>query len=171
MGGSVAAGSCRGKTGTINGVSNLSGYCKSHGRLIAFSLLMNGVTSYDSARSIQDKMVIQIARYRVSGRWAVEVQRALSASLRVRPMGLCRPAPSPQFEQAGLVEDLDAELLGLGELRAGAVPGDHVVGPLRDRAGDLAAGALDQLGRPLAASSGRVPVRTKVRPSSGPSPA
>ena len=64
MGGSVAAGSCRGKTGTINGVSNLSGYCKSHGRLIAFSLLMNGVTSYDYARSIQDKMVIQIARYR-----------------------------------------------------------------------------------------------------------
>jgi D-alanyl-D-alanine carboxypeptidase/D-alanyl-D-alanine-endopeptidase (penicillin-binding protein 4) len=64
MGGSVAAGSCRGKTGTIHAVSNLSGYCKSHGRLIAFSLLMNGVTSYDYARSLQDKMVIQIARYR-----------------------------------------------------------------------------------------------------------
>ncbi len=64
MGGSPAAGRCRGKTGTINGVSNLSGYCKSNGGLIAFSLLMNGVTSYDYARSIQDAMVAQIARYR-----------------------------------------------------------------------------------------------------------
>lgn len=64
MDGSRAAGRCRGKTGTINGVSNLSGYCKSKGGLIAFSLLMNGVTSYDYARSIQDRMVAQIARYR-----------------------------------------------------------------------------------------------------------
>jgi serine-type D-Ala-D-Ala carboxypeptidase/endopeptidase (penicillin-binding protein 4) len=64
MEGSPAAGRCRGKTGTINGVSNLSGYCKSNGGLIAFSLLMNGVTSYDYARSIQDAMVAQIARYR-----------------------------------------------------------------------------------------------------------
>jgi D-alanyl-D-alanine carboxypeptidase/D-alanyl-D-alanine-endopeptidase (penicillin-binding protein 4) len=64
MGGSVAAGRCRGKTGTIDGVSNLSGYCKSDGGLIAFSLLMNGVSDYDYARSIQDEMVVQIARYR-----------------------------------------------------------------------------------------------------------
>ena len=64
MEGSRAAGRCRGKTGTINGVSNLSGYCKSGGRLIAFSLLMNGVSNYDSARSIQDRMVAWIARYR-----------------------------------------------------------------------------------------------------------
>jgi D-alanyl-D-alanine carboxypeptidase/D-alanyl-D-alanine-endopeptidase (penicillin-binding protein 4) len=64
MGGTAAAGRCRGKTGTIDGVSNLSGYCKSGHGLVAFSLLMNGVSSYDSARSIQDKMVIQIARYR-----------------------------------------------------------------------------------------------------------
>ena len=64
MEGTVAAGRCRGKTGTINGVSNLSGYCKSGGGLVAFSLLMNGVTGYDAARGIQDKMVVQIARYR-----------------------------------------------------------------------------------------------------------
>ncbi len=64
MEGSVAAGRCRGKTGTIDGVSNLSGYCKSNGGLVAFSLLMNGVSDYDYARSIQDKMVVQIARYR-----------------------------------------------------------------------------------------------------------
>jgi len=64
MDGTVAAGRCRGKTGTISGVSNLSGYCKSGRGLVAFSLLMNGVGSYDAARSVQDRMVIQIARYR-----------------------------------------------------------------------------------------------------------
>lgn len=64
MGGTVAAGRCRGKTGTINGVSNLSGYCKSGRHLVAFSILMNGVGDYDYARSIQDKMVVEIARYR-----------------------------------------------------------------------------------------------------------
>ena len=48
MGGSLAAGRCRGKTGTIDGVSNLSGYCRSGRGLVAFSLLMNGVAGYDS---------------------------------------------------------------------------------------------------------------------------
>lgn len=64
MDGTVAAGRCRGKTGTIDGVSNLSGYCKSGSGLVAFSLLMNGVGDYDGARAIQDEMVAQIARYR-----------------------------------------------------------------------------------------------------------
>lgn len=65
MNGTVAAGRCRGKTGTISGVSALSGYCKTKGkRMVAFSLLMNGVGSYDSARNIQDRMVVEIARYR-----------------------------------------------------------------------------------------------------------
>ena len=64
MGGTVAAGRCRGKTGTISGVSNLSGYCRSGGGLVAFSLLMNGVRDFDGARSVQDRMVVEIARYR-----------------------------------------------------------------------------------------------------------
>lgn len=64
MNGSAAEGRCRGKTGTVNGVSNLSGYCRTKTGLIAFSLLMNGVSSYDYARAIQDRMVAQIARYR-----------------------------------------------------------------------------------------------------------
>jgi D-alanyl-D-alanine carboxypeptidase/D-alanyl-D-alanine-endopeptidase (penicillin-binding protein 4) len=64
MGGTVAAGRCRGKTGTIEGVSNLSGYCRSGSGLVAFSLLMNGVTDLDGAHSVQDRMVVQIARYR-----------------------------------------------------------------------------------------------------------
>jgi len=64
MEGTAAAGKCRGKTGTINGVSNLSGYCKSGGDLVAFSLLMNGVGDYDGARAIQDDMVVEIAKYK-----------------------------------------------------------------------------------------------------------
>lgn len=64
MGGTVAAGRCRGKTGTISGVSNLSGYCRSGHGLVAFSLLMNGVGDLAGAHSIQDKMTVQIARYR-----------------------------------------------------------------------------------------------------------
>jgi len=64
MNGTVAAGRCRGKTGTITGVSNLSGYCRAGHGLVAFSILMSGVGDYDYARSIQDKMVVEIARYR-----------------------------------------------------------------------------------------------------------
>ena len=64
MEGTAAAGRCRAKTGTIDGVSALSGYCDAgHGR-VAFSMLMNGVGDYDAARYIQDKMTIEIARYR-----------------------------------------------------------------------------------------------------------
>lgn len=64
MEGTAAAGRCRGKTGTISGVSSLSGYCKSGGHLVAFSILMNGVSDLTGAHSIQDQMVVQIARYR-----------------------------------------------------------------------------------------------------------
>ncbi len=64
MNGTVAAGRCRGKTGTISGVSALSGYCKSGRGLVAFSILMNGVSDLNAAHSIQDRMTVQIARYR-----------------------------------------------------------------------------------------------------------
>ena len=56
---------CRAKTGTISGVSALSGYCRAtSGDLIAFSILMNGVGyNYDGARRIQDAMTQVIAKY------------------------------------------------------------------------------------------------------------
>jgi D-alanyl-D-alanine carboxypeptidase/D-alanyl-D-alanine-endopeptidase (penicillin-binding protein 4) len=56
---------CRAKTGTISGVSALSGYCRTvSGDLVAFSILMNGVGyGYDSARRIQDAMTQIITRY------------------------------------------------------------------------------------------------------------
>nr|MDQ4040139.1 D-alanyl-D-alanine carboxypeptidase [Actinomycetota bacterium] len=58
-----AAGHCRGKTGTLTGVSGLSGYCDvGSGRVVAFSILMNRV-GYYSARRLQDGMIAAIASY------------------------------------------------------------------------------------------------------------
>ena len=56
---------CRAKTGTISGVSALSGYCRAvSGDLIAFSFLMNGIGyDYDRARRLQDAMTQLIARW------------------------------------------------------------------------------------------------------------
>ena len=55
---------CRAKTGTLIGVSTLSGYCRSHGgHQIAFSILMNGVTNVYRAHYLQDKMAQAIASY------------------------------------------------------------------------------------------------------------
>jgi D-alanyl-D-alanine carboxypeptidase/D-alanyl-D-alanine-endopeptidase (penicillin-binding protein 4) len=55
---------CRAKTGTLNGVSALSGYCRSHGgHLIAFSILMNGVSDIYRAHYLQDKMAQAMAAY------------------------------------------------------------------------------------------------------------
>jgi serine-type D-Ala-D-Ala carboxypeptidase/endopeptidase (penicillin-binding protein 4) len=56
---------CRAKTGTLYGVSALSGYCDSRGgsRLI-FSILMNGQGSDDYAHSLQDRMAQSMANYK-----------------------------------------------------------------------------------------------------------
>jgi D-alanyl-D-alanine carboxypeptidase/D-alanyl-D-alanine-endopeptidase (penicillin-binding protein 4) len=63
MEGTAAEGRCRAKTGTISGVSALSGYCRARGTEMAFSILMNGV-NVDTARRLQDKMAAAIARYK-----------------------------------------------------------------------------------------------------------
>ncbi|HEV3001167.1 MAG TPA: D-alanyl-D-alanine carboxypeptidase/D-alanyl-D-alanine-endopeptidase [Solirubrobacteraceae bacterium] len=57
-----AAGRCRGKTGTIIGVSNLAGVCDTPGGRVAFAWLMNGVDPY-GARRLQDRMTAALARY------------------------------------------------------------------------------------------------------------
>jgi D-alanyl-D-alanine carboxypeptidase/D-alanyl-D-alanine-endopeptidase (penicillin-binding protein 4) len=60
---SVAAGRCRGKTGTLIGVSNLAGYCEAlNGHLVAFAFF-NDAISIETARALQDNMTITIARY------------------------------------------------------------------------------------------------------------
>ncbi|MDQ3588105.1 MAG: D-alanyl-D-alanine carboxypeptidase, partial [Actinomycetota bacterium] len=55
---------CRGKTGTISGVSTLSGYCRARsGEVYAFSFLMNGGSPV-RARRLQDRMAQAIAGVR-----------------------------------------------------------------------------------------------------------
>jgi D-alanyl-D-alanine carboxypeptidase/D-alanyl-D-alanine-endopeptidase (penicillin-binding protein 4) len=64
MRGTPAAGRCRTKTGTINGVSNLSGYCFNRdGKLMIFSILMAGVSNLSLAHLEQDLITAEIASY------------------------------------------------------------------------------------------------------------
>lgn len=62
--GSAAYGRCRTKTGTLTGVSNLSGYCfNASGRVIAFSILMGSVYSTSLAHLEQDRIAALVASY------------------------------------------------------------------------------------------------------------
>jgi D-alanyl-D-alanine carboxypeptidase/D-alanyl-D-alanine-endopeptidase (penicillin-binding protein 4) len=62
MRGSAAEARCRVKTGTLTGVSNLSGYCfNASGRELIFSVLMAGVGSLDLAHYEQDRIAAAVA--------------------------------------------------------------------------------------------------------------
>jgi D-alanyl-D-alanine carboxypeptidase/D-alanyl-D-alanine-endopeptidase (penicillin-binding protein 4) len=64
MHGTAAYGRCRTKTGTITGVSNLSGYCFNRsGRVMVFSILMNGVANLSLAHLDQDRIAGAVAGY------------------------------------------------------------------------------------------------------------
>jgi D-alanyl-D-alanine carboxypeptidase/D-alanyl-D-alanine-endopeptidase (penicillin-binding protein 4) len=64
MRGTAAAGRCHTKTGTLTGVSALSGYCFNRdGKVMVFSILMNRVTNLSQAHLQQDRMAALIARY------------------------------------------------------------------------------------------------------------
>jgi D-alanyl-D-alanine carboxypeptidase/D-alanyl-D-alanine-endopeptidase (penicillin-binding protein 4) len=63
MNGSAADGRCRAKTGTLSGVSALSGYCHAGHGLVAFSILFNSV-DVTRAMNAEDKMASLIAKYR-----------------------------------------------------------------------------------------------------------
>jgi D-alanyl-D-alanine carboxypeptidase/D-alanyl-D-alanine-endopeptidase (penicillin-binding protein 4) len=59
-----ARGRCRAKTGSLIGVSALSGYCTSRsGRTLVFSVLMNHANVY-TARAVQDRIAQALAAYR-----------------------------------------------------------------------------------------------------------
>ena len=60
---SRAAGRCRAKTGTLRGVSALSGYCSTtSGNPVAFSFIENNMSEY-TAKQVEDRMTALIARY------------------------------------------------------------------------------------------------------------
>ena len=64
MRGTAAEGSCATKTGTLDGVPALSGYCDAGGgHTIAFSVLNNGV-DISAAHVAQDRIAAAVARYR-----------------------------------------------------------------------------------------------------------
>jgi D-alanyl-D-alanine carboxypeptidase/D-alanyl-D-alanine-endopeptidase (penicillin-binding protein 4) len=61
--GTASAGACRGKTGTLSGVSALSGYCAApNGHTLAFSVIANRVFT-PAAKRIEDRIVAAIARF------------------------------------------------------------------------------------------------------------
>jgi len=66
MGGTAAEGRARAKTGTLNGVTALSGYVPSaDGERLAFSLLMEFyVGSSGPRRAVQDSVVAALAGFR-----------------------------------------------------------------------------------------------------------
>jgi D-alanyl-D-alanine carboxypeptidase/D-alanyl-D-alanine-endopeptidase (penicillin-binding protein 4) len=64
MRGTAAQGRCRAKTGTLDGVSNLAGICRSRsGARTAFAILMSNISVW-SAHPLQNKMAAALARYR-----------------------------------------------------------------------------------------------------------
>lgn len=64
MHGTAAYGRCRTKTGTLTGVSNLSGYCfNKSGRIMVFSVLMNSVGNLTLAHLDQDRIAGAVAGY------------------------------------------------------------------------------------------------------------
>ncbi len=65
MHGTAAYGRCRTKTGTLTGVSNLSGYCFNRsGRVMIFSILMGSVHDLYLAHYEQDRIAAAVASYR-----------------------------------------------------------------------------------------------------------
>jgi D-alanyl-D-alanine carboxypeptidase/D-alanyl-D-alanine-endopeptidase (penicillin-binding protein 4) len=58
-----AQGRCIAKTGTLNYVTNLAGYCHSRGgHLLAFALLIDGPANWEAV-ALESKMIAAIARY------------------------------------------------------------------------------------------------------------
>jgi D-alanyl-D-alanine carboxypeptidase/D-alanyl-D-alanine-endopeptidase (penicillin-binding protein 4) len=64
MRGTAADGRCRTKTGTLTGVSNLSGYCfNESGKTMVFSILMSSVSNLTLAHLDQDRIAAAVAGY------------------------------------------------------------------------------------------------------------
>lgn len=65
MAGTAAAGNLRAKTGTIRGVSSLSGYVTTaDGERLAFSIIANDVPDTGRAKRVEDAVGVRLARFR-----------------------------------------------------------------------------------------------------------
>ena len=59
MTGTTAQGNVHAKTGTVTGVSSLSGYCTTaEGHLLCFSIMNNGITKASEGRDFQDRVCV-----------------------------------------------------------------------------------------------------------------
>jgi D-alanyl-D-alanine carboxypeptidase/D-alanyl-D-alanine-endopeptidase (penicillin-binding protein 4) len=64
MGGTVAQGNCRGKTGTLRDVANLAGVCTAaDGHTLAFAFLANALGNPSLGHHIEANMAVAIAKY------------------------------------------------------------------------------------------------------------
>ncbi|MGZ4183485.1 MAG: D-alanyl-D-alanine carboxypeptidase/D-alanyl-D-alanine endopeptidase [Solirubrobacteraceae bacterium] len=64
MHGTIAQGRCQGKTGTLNDVANLVGYCSARdGHQLAFAFLMNSVFNTDVTHKLEANMAVTLAKY------------------------------------------------------------------------------------------------------------
>jgi D-alanyl-D-alanine carboxypeptidase len=64
MGGTVAQGNCRGKTGTLRDVANLAGVCTAaDGHTLAFAFLANALGNPSLGHQIEANMAVAIAKY------------------------------------------------------------------------------------------------------------
>ena len=85
MRGTYAQGRCRGKSGTLQVVSNLVGYCTARdGDELAFAFMMSDINP-DDAHPIQDRMALALADYNAADAGAEE-QLAADAGRRRQPV-------------------------------------------------------------------------------------
>jgi D-alanyl-D-alanine carboxypeptidase/D-alanyl-D-alanine-endopeptidase (penicillin-binding protein 4) len=64
MNGTIGQGNCRGKTGTLNDVANLAGYCRARdGHTLAFAFMANGLGDPGLGHQIEAGMAVALANY------------------------------------------------------------------------------------------------------------
>ena len=64
MNDTIGQGNCRGKTGTLDDVANLAGYCRARdGHTLAFAFMANGVGSPDYVHQVEANMAVTLAGY------------------------------------------------------------------------------------------------------------
>jgi D-alanyl-D-alanine carboxypeptidase/D-alanyl-D-alanine-endopeptidase (penicillin-binding protein 4) len=78
-----AEGNCRGKTGTLEGASNLVGYCRAaDGHELAFAIFTDGIAT-EAAHTFQDHIAISLANSRLS---EAELAQAKPAGSLLEPL-------------------------------------------------------------------------------------